>query len=87
LWGENAPTVIAINVTESQVERPKYCQKHFYSAKKKHHALKAHLVVDLTNFKIVRTAYDNGKQLDFKLFKASRVHFHAQTQGLADKGY
>jgi hypothetical protein len=87
LWGDNAPTVIAIDVTESQVERPKYCQKHFYSGKKKHHALKAQLVVDLTNFKIVCTAYGNGKQHDFKLFKASRVHFHAQTQGLADKGY
>jgi len=87
LWGDNAPTVIAIDVTESQVERPKHGQKHFYSGKKKHHALKAQLVVDLTNFKIVCTAYGKGKQHDFSLLKASGVHFHTQTQGLADKGY
>ena len=87
LWGDNAPTVIAIDVTESQVERPKHGQKHFYSGKKKHHALKAQLVVDLTNFKIVCTAYGKGKQHDFSLLKASGVHFHTQTQGFADKGY
>ena len=87
LWGDNAPTVIAIDVTESQVERPKHGQKHFYSGKKKHHALKAQLVVDLINFKIVCTAYGKGKQHDFSLFKASGVHFHTQTQGFADKGY
>ncbi len=87
LWEDNAPTVIAIDVTKSQVERPKHGQKHFYSGKKKHHALKAQLVVDLTNFKIVCTAYGKGKQHDFSLLKASGVHFHTQTQGLADKGY
>ncbi|MCL1489701.1 MAG: IS5 family transposase [Pseudanabaena sp. Salubria-1] len=87
LWQEKAPAIIAIDVTETKVERPKYHQKHFYSGKKKHHALKAQLVVDLTNFKIVCTAYGKGKQHDFSLFKASGVHFHAQTQGLADKGY
>jgi hypothetical protein len=60
---------------------------HFYSGKKRHHALKVQLVVDLTNFHIVCTAYGKGKQHDFSLFKASGVHFHQQTQGLADKGY
>ena len=87
LWGETAPTVIAIDVTESEVERPKRCQTHFYSGKKKHHTLKAQLVVDLTNFKIVCTAYGKGKQHDFSLFKSSRVHFHKRIEGLADKGY
>ena len=33
------------------------------------------------------TAYGKGKQHDFSLFKSSQVHFHKQTQGLADKGY
>ena len=31
--------------------------------------------------------YGKGKEHDFSLFKASGVHFHEQTQGLADKGY
>ena len=87
LWQEQPPALIAIDVTETKVERPKHHQKHFYSGKKKHHALKAQLVVDLTNLKIICTAYGNGKQHDFSLFKASGVHFHEQTKGLADKGY
>ena len=87
LWQEKAPAIVAIDVTETKVERPKHRQKHFYSGKKKQHSLKAQLVVDLTNFKIVCTAYGKGKQHDFSLFKASGVHFHTQTQGLADKGY
>lgn len=87
LWQEQPPALIAVDVTESKVERPKHHQKHFYSGKKKHHALKAQLVVDLTNLKVICTAYGNGKQHDFALFKASGVRFHEQTQGLADKGY
>ncbi|MFN5261690.1 MAG: IS5 family transposase [Pseudanabaena sp.] len=87
LWQEQPPALIAIDVTETKVERPKHHQKHFYSGKKKHHALKAQLVLDLTNLKIICTAYGNGHQHDFSLFKASGVRFHAQTQGLADKGY
>jgi hypothetical protein len=87
LWQKQPPALIAIDVTETKVERPKHHQKHFYSGKKKHHALKAQLVVDLTNLKIICTAYGKGKQHDFSLFKASGVHFHEQTQGLADKGY
>ena len=87
MWQEQPPALIAVDVTETKVERPKHHQKLFYSGKKKHHALKAQLVVDLTNLKIVCTAYGNGKHHDFSLFKASGVYFHAQTQGFADKGY
>ena len=87
LWQEQPPALIAIDVTEAKVERPKHHQKHFYSGKKKHHALKAQLVVDLSNLKIICTAYGKGKQHDFSLFKVSGVRFHEQTQGLADKGY
>jgi len=67
LWQEQPPAVIAIDVTETKVERPKQHQKHFNSGKKKHHALKAQLVVDLTNLKIICTAYGVGKQHDFSL--------------------
>jgi len=87
LWSENAPTVVAVDVTESKVERPQRRQKGFYSGKKKHHALKAQLLVDLTNHSIICTAYGHGKQHDFHLFKASKIHLNKQTQVLADKGY
>ncbi|WP_225886735.1 IS5 family transposase [Pseudanabaena sp. ABRG5-3] len=84
---EQPPALIAIDVTEVKVERPIHHQKHFYSGKKKLHAIKAQLVLNLTDLKIICTAYGNGKQHDFSLFKASGVRFHEQTQGLADKGY
>jgi len=87
LWQKQPPALIAIDVTETKVERPKHHQKHFYSGKKKHHAVNTQFVVDLTNLKIICTAYGKGYQHDFSLFKASGVHFHEQTQGLVDKGY
>jgi hypothetical protein len=87
LWSENAPTIVAVDVTEAKVERPQRRQKGFYSGKKKHHALKAQLVVDLTNLRILCTAYGHGKEHDFHLFKASKVYLSKQTKVLADKGY
>jgi len=87
LWVEPEIATIAVDVTESRIERPKHGQKHFYSGKKKYHTLKAQIVVDLSDFQIICTAYGNGKQHDFNLFKASGVHFNEQTQALADKGY
>jgi hypothetical protein len=47
LWQKQPSAIIAIDVTETKVERPKHHQKHFYSGRKKHHALKAQFVVDL----------------------------------------
>jgi len=41
----------------------------------------------LTNHSIICTAYGHGKQHDFHLFKASKIHLNKQTQVLADKGY
>jgi hypothetical protein len=47
------PRSSQLMLLESQVERPKHGQKHLYIVVRKHHAPKAQLVVDLTNFKIV----------------------------------
>ena len=39
LWAEPEIAKIAVDVTESRIERPKHGQKHFYSGKKKYHTL------------------------------------------------
>ncbi len=87
LWAANAPAKVAVDVTESPIERPKHRQKGFYSGKKKRHTLKCQLVVDINTFKIICTAYGKGAEHDFHLFKACGVHFSEKTQSLADKGY
>jgi len=75
LWAANAPAKVAVDVTESQIERPKHRQKGFYSGKKKRHTLKCQLVVDINTFKIICTAFGKGAEHDFHLFKACGVHF------------
>lgn len=81
------PETVAIDVTESPIERPQQRQKQFYSGKKKRHTLKSQLVVDLATAAVVCTAYDQGRRHDLRVFQASGVRFHRQTQGLGDKGY
>ena len=78
---------VAIDVTESTIERPKRRQKQFYSGKKKRHTFKSQLVIDLSTGTIICTAHGKGKQHDFRLFQTSRVRFHHQSESLADKGY
>lgn len=78
---------VAIDVTESTIERPKRGQKRFYSGKKKRHTFKSQLVIDLATGRIICTAYGKGKRHDFRLFQTSGVRFHHQTESLADKGY
>lgn len=44
-------------------------------------------VINLSTRTIVCTAHGKGRRHDFWLFQASKVRFHIQTEGLADKGY
>jgi hypothetical protein len=62
-------------------------KKVFTVAKRSITHSKPKLVVDLTNLRILCTAYGHGKEHDFHLFKASKVHLSKQTKVLADKGY
>lgn len=80
------PAAVVVDVTESPIERPKFRQKQFYSGKKKRHTFKSQLVVNLSTGAIICTAYGKGRRHDLRLFQASGVCFHHQTQGLADKG-
>ena len=87
LRGELVPQTVVVDVTESPLERPQSGQKHFYSGKKKRHTFKSQLVVDVSTHAIICTAYGKGRRHDFRLFHASRVRFHHQTEGLGDRGY
>lgn len=78
---------VAIDVTESPIERPRHGQRSFFSGKKKQHTLKSLFVVNLSDLKIICTAHGQGRRHDFQVFKASRIRLHPQTEGLEDKGF
>ncbi|WP_242024557.1 IS5 family transposase [Trichocoleus sp. FACHB-591] len=81
------PQVVMLDVTETPIERPQHRQQWFHSGKKKRHTLKCQLVVEPATGRILCTFFGKGRRHDFKLFQASGVHFHPQTQSLQDKGY
>ncbi|WP_375515673.1 transposase family protein, partial [uncultured Nostoc sp.] len=57
-----------MDVTESQIERPKHGQKRFYSGKQKRHTLKSQLIIDLTTQEIRCIVNGSGRKHDYKLF-------------------
>lgn len=79
--------MVVLDVTETPIERPKRRQRQFYSGKKKRHTLKCQLVIEPATGRIICTFFGKGRRHDFKLFRASGVHFHPQTKSLQDKGY
>lgn len=85
--GFGTPTVVLIDVTETPIERPKRRQRAFYSGKQKCHTLKSQLVIDAQTQQVICTFFSKGRRHDFKLFKASGIHFHPLTESLQDKGY
>jgi hypothetical protein len=85
--GFGRPNVAVIDVTETPIERPRRGQKQFYSGKKKRHTLKCQVIINQHTGEVICLFFGKGSQHDFKLFKASRVHFHPETESLQDKGY
>ena len=83
----DVPSAVAVDVTESPIERPKRGQKQFYSGKKKQHTFKSQLVVNVSTRAIINSAHGKGRAHDFRWFQTSQVRLHGQTKGLADKGY
>lgn len=79
--------VTIMDVTETPIERPRRRQRKFYSGKKKGHTLKCQLIMNAQTGAIVCTFFGKGRQHDFKVFKASGVHFLPDTKSLVDKGY
>ncbi len=81
------PTTVAMDVTESQIERPKHGQKRFYSGKQRRHTLKSQLIIDLATLEIRCVVNGWGRKHDYKLFVHSKVRFHPETESLEDSGY
>lgn len=81
------PSVVIVDVTETPIERPQRGQRAFYSGKQKCHTLKIQLVIDAATLQVICTFFGKGRRHDFKLFKASGIHFHPDTESLQDKGY
>jgi hypothetical protein len=79
--------VVAMDVTESPIEKPKENQKNYYSGKKKEHTLKTQLIIDLKSKKIICLASGKGRVHDFKLFQNSGVRVGDLIKIIADKGY
>lgn len=79
--------LILMDVMESPIERPKKCQKRFYSGKQGEHTLKTQVVFGQKTNQIICLDYSKGKTHDFKLFKKSHVKFHKLLKVIADKGY
>lgn len=76
-----------MDVTESQIERPKHGQKRFYSGKQKRHTLKSQLIIDLATLEIRCVVNGYGRKHDYKLFLDSKIHFHSDTESLEYSGY
>ncbi|MCL4153151.1 UNVERIFIED_CONTAM: hypothetical protein GTU68_066956 [Idotea baltica] len=78
---------IAIDVSESPVQRPTKKPKHYYSGKKKKHTIKNQISVSTETKKILSAAISNCRQHDFKLFKNSKTNIHPDNEVLVDSGY
>lgn len=79
-------SVVAVDVTESPIERQKK-QRGYYSGKKKRHTLKAQVLVNQATGQIICTAFGKGRVHDFHLFKLHRLPMLPEQLCLADKGY
>ncbi|AFY37085.1 transposase [[Leptolyngbya] sp. PCC 7376] len=79
-------TVVVMDATEQAIEKPKK-QRLYYSGKKKHHSLKAQIVIAWQWAQIICCDCEKGSTHDFKLLKKSRVHFQQGQLCLADAGY
>ncbi|WP_420758262.1 transposase family protein [Nostoc sp. CALU 546] len=81
------PKTLAMDVTESPTEGPKYGQKRFFSGKQKRHTLKSQFVIDLERLQVICVVNNSVRRLDFRLFIHNKVRFHPHTKSLEDSGY
>ncbi|MFM5887588.1 MAG: IS5 family transposase [Dolichospermum sp.] len=79
--------IVAIDVSEHEIERPQKKQKSYYSGKQGYHTIKSQLLVNKKSAEIICTAFAKGKVHDFNLFKKSKININEDTRCLADKGY
>jgi hypothetical protein len=78
---------VAVDATETPIERPTYGQRRYYSGKQKEHTLKAQVSIDLKSRQILACAFAPGRVHDLTL---CRDHLHDVSVAipcLFDKGY
>lgn len=85
LLQEELETII-IDATETQIQRPKYWQRKYYSGKKKKHTIKTQIVIN-KSWKILSTKFSNGKKHDKKLYDESKLLINPKTKKQADSWY
>jgi hypothetical protein len=83
---EDPAATLAIDVSEQPIERPVKNQKAYYSGKK-HHTVKAQLVISMLTLAILSVVVAKGQQHDFSVFKDSRLLLYPDALLLADSKY
>jgi hypothetical protein len=78
---------VAVDASETPIERPKKKQRNHYSGKQKDHTIKAQLTVDLNTEKILATAVAPGRVHDLVLGKDHLHEVSLSIPCLFDKGY
>ncbi len=78
-----------VDVTECTIQRPKdnEIQREYYSGKKKKHTIKAQIIMNEKDKKIVAVSFDKGSVHDFKIFKNTTKDLPDFLHFLADSGY
>ena len=78
-----------VDVTECTIQRPKNydMQREYYSGKKKKHTIKAQIIMNEKDKKIVSVCFDKGSVHDFTIFKNTTGELSKLLYFLADSGY
>ncbi len=78
-----------VDVTECAIQRPKdnEMQREYYSGKKKKHTIKAQIIMNEKDKKILSVCFDKGSVHDFTIFKNSTKELSKSLHFLADSGY
>ena len=80
-------TKFVIDVTESEIERPKKNQKDYYSGKKKKHTFKTQVLANIDTGEIYSIDVSKGKTHDFQMYKDSEIVLDNSNTIIADSGY
>lgn len=78
-----------VDVTECTIQRPKDydIQREYYSGKKKKHTIKAQIIMNEKDKKIISVCFDKGSVHDFNIFKNTTSELPKSLYFLADSGY
>ena len=78
---------IVVDAAESIIKRPKKNKGNTTRERKRSIPIKAQIIINFKDKRILKTNFSNGKKHDFRLFKESNLIIPANVQILADTGY